>query len=225
MLIVAGKEILEGLDELVEPRRSALLVIDVQNDFCSPGGICDRTGQLKAPMTPMIANVRRLIAAARAGGVRVIYVQNTNYSDRRTASPSHIRFHVVKRGYGLEHESTLRGSWGWQFVDEIAPQPDDIVIEKHRSNAFIGTGLDMLLRANGVETVVLCGTATHGCVESSARAAEGADFYVVLCEDACAAFKQEQHDAAILVMRTRMEVVPTSEVVTLWSPATTEDAA
>lgn len=225
MLVVAGKEILESLDELVDPRRSALLVIDVQNDFCSPGGICDRTGQLKAPMTPMIENIRRLIAAARKAGVRVIYIQNTNYPDRRTASPSFIRFHVVKRGYGLEHESTLRGSWGWQFVESIAPQPDDIVIEKHRSNAFIGTGLDMLLRSNGIETVVLCGTATHGCVESSARAAEGADYYVVLCEDACAAFKQEQHDAAILVMKTRMEVVPAAGVAELWRAAALEDVA
>jgi len=225
MLVVAGKEILEGLDELVDPKRAALLVIDVQNDFCSPGGICDRTGQLKAPMTPMIENTRRLIAAARAAGVRVIYIQNTNYPDRRTASPSFIRFHVVKRGYGLDHESTLRGTWGWQFVDEIAPLAGDIVIEKHRSNAFIGTGLDMLLRSNGIETVVLCGTATHGCVESSARAAEGADYYVVLCDDACAAFKQEQHDAAILVMRTRMEVVPTAEVAALWRPETVENVA
>ena len=220
MVIIEGKEVLLDVAEVVDPKHTALLVIDVQNDFCSAGGICDRTGQSLELMPPMLANVKRVIESARAVGVLPIFVQNTNFPDRRTASPAYIRFHALKRGYGFEHESTIKDTWGWQFVEEATPRAEDIVVTKHRSSGFAGTNLDLLLRSAHIKSVVTIGTATHGCVTSTARAAEGLDYYVVLVEDACASSSRDLHDAAVKVMATRLEVLSTDQICGIWADAT-----
>jgi nicotinamidase-related amidase len=221
VVTVDGKHVFVDVEEVLAPDHTALLVIDLQNDFCSVGGICDRMGESIQLMPRMLENAARVIESARRAGALPIFLQNTNYADRRSASPAYIRFHAIQRGYGFEHESTVKGTWGWEFVDRVAPGDDDVVVPKHRSSAFAGTNLDLLLRSNQIRSVVAIGTATHGCVESTARAAEALDYYVVLIEDACAASRKEFHDAAVMVMATRMEVLATDRLCQIWDAAPT----
>jgi ureidoacrylate peracid hydrolase len=222
MLTVSGKPVFSELEEVIAVDHTALLVVDVQNDFVSPGGLCERTGHKLTMMRPVVGRVARLITEARAGQVLIVWIQTTHREDRRTASPAYIRFHALKRGYGWDEESVIEGTWGWRIVDEVAPEPGELVMRKHRSSAVAGTELDLLLRSYGIQTVVLVGTTTHGCIESTARAAEGLDYYVAVVEDACAAFLKEEHEAAILCMSRRYDMFSTDEVAQIWGGAEAE---
>lgn len=217
MLTVNEKQVFSEREEVIAPGHTALLVVDVQNDFVSPGGLCDKSGHNLTMMPPVVEKVAHLIDEARAARVLTIWIQTTHNEDRRTASPAYIRFHALKRGYGWDEESAVEGTWGWQIVDEVAPAAGDLVMRKHRSSAFAGTELDLLLRSNGIKTVAIVGTTTHGCIESTARAAEGLDYYVALVEDACAAFLKEEHEAAILCMGKRYDMYSANEVSQIWS--------
>ena len=151
---------------------------------------------------------------------------------RNTCHPNHVSdsgawLHMLLKNVGIDLKAsmkedqqvlmtTMEGTWGWQEVDEVAPQPGESIIKKHRSSAFIGTDLDMILRSNGIKSVVSVGVATEGCVESTARDAQFFDYYPVLLRDCVATRKSEIHEAAMLVMSTRFDVQDSSEIIDIW---------
>ena len=143
-------------------------------------------------------------------------MQNTNLPHHGSTSPPYIRYRAVRRGYGNDRESTIAGTWGWGILPQVGWQDGDLNVRKHRSSAFAGTDLDQLLRQRRVQSVLLCGVTTDGCVESTARAAEALDYYVVVASDACAAFPPERHQESIRCMGHRYDVVETSAVLGLW---------
>jgi nicotinamidase-related amidase len=108
---------------------------------------------------------------------------------------------------------------GQEVIPELAPQDGDLIVKKYRSSGFWGTNLDMLLRSNGVETVVVTGCTTEGCVESTARDAMFNDYYVVLVEDCVASDDRKQHDASLFLMRHRFDIATADEIVGIWSTA------
>jgi nicotinamidase-related amidase len=121
-----------------------------------------------------------------------------------------------------EVEVCLPGSWGQQFVDDIVPRPDEPVVTKHRFSAFVDTGLDLMLRARGIKTVILAGVTTNCCVESTAREVAMRDFYLVVAED-CVAVKdrlRSLHDASLASMRLYFgQVRPAAELIETWEAA------
>jgi nicotinamidase-related amidase len=217
MRVVNGKEVLETLDELVDPKHAALVIIDVQNDYVSKGGLLDRLGYDVSMMAPMVEVVRKLIGEARAHDVPIVYVQDTRLPDSKSESGPFLRFITVK--CGLPPDVTLQGSWGWEFAPEIAPEPGDIVVPKFREGAFVGTALDLMLRSNGIQTVVMVGDVTQGCLESSARDALLHNYYVVVVRDGVASHLHELHEASIKVMESKFDVVDSDEVTALWRDA------
>jgi len=114
---------------------------------------------------------------------------------------------------------TVEGSDGQQIIPELAPKPGDVVVRKYRSSGFWGTNLDMLLRSNGIKSIVVTGATTEGCVESTARDGLFNDYYVIVPEDCVASDDPAQHDASMLLMRHRFDVVPSSEILEMWSSA------
>ncbi len=192
----------ESLEEMVHPAHTALLVIDVQNDFLIP------------EYEPMIERLARLLAAARAAGVLVVYVQNTVLPNGASHSPSE---YARRRRLGMPMDVTVEGTPGQQFVPRIAPQPGELVVRKHRLNAFVGTSLDMHLRTRGIETIVCTGVATHGCVLSTAYGANSLNYYVVVAEDCTGTWAQDVHEAALLALRRTMNyVVDSAELARAW---------
>jgi ureidoacrylate peracid hydrolase len=220
---VDGKQVFTELSELVDPAHTALVVVDMQRDFCVPGWAFDKLGVDISMYPPMVPRLARLIEGARAARVPVVYIQMTVLPNRASESPAQIRFnlrlHLASHGEGEPLQYTLDGSEGQAILDELAPVEGDLVVKKYRSSGFWGTNLDLLLRSNGVQSVVITGCTTEGCVESTARDALFNDYYVVVAEDCVASDDREQHDASMLLMRHRFDIASTDEILGVWSAA------
>jgi nicotinamidase-related amidase len=116
---------------------------------------------------------------------------------------------------------TVPGTPGYEFAREFVPRPDELVVRKYRSSGFWGTNLDMLLRSNDIETIVVAGCTTEGCIESTARDAMFNDYYVVIAEDCVASDDRAQHDASMLLMRNRFDLATAREIGDVWETART----
>lgn len=152
----------------VDPARTALIVVDMQNDFVNEGGT------LRVPdAQATIPAIQRLLARARDAGMRVVFSQDTHDTGdpEWTIWPAHA------------HE----GTWGWRIVEDLQPRDDEVVIRKLRYDAFYGTPLDHLLRLWGVETLVLCGTVANICVHYTAASAALRWYRVIIPRDAVSA--------------------------------------
>jgi nicotinamidase-related amidase len=237
----AGKaaELLSSLEARIDPRHAALVLIDVQNDFCDRRGAAGRTGDAIEMIQSAVGRIKELIAAARVAGVTVIHVR-AEYGALYRGIGSPYRFPAtgvmdaavwtasaadLASGASFaadEVEVCLPGSWGAQFVDGIVPQPDEPVVTKHRFSAFVDTGLELMLRARGIKTVILAGVTTNCCVESTAREVAMKDYYLVVAED-CVAVKDKLrslHDASLESMRLYFgQVRPAAELIGIWQAA------
>lgn len=220
MIIVENKRIYTTLEELVETRHTALVVIDMQNDFCKPGWAFGQLGLDLSMYPPMIPRLVRLVKGARAANVLVIKVQMTVLPGRRSESPAQIRFnmrlHMASHHRAEPLLYTVEGTSGQEIIAELAPQSGDLVVRKYRSSGFWGTNLDMLLRSNGIETVIMAGCTTEGCVESTARDALFNDYYVVIPEDCVASDDPQQHEASLFLLRHRFDVVKSDDILAVW---------
>lgn len=136
----------------------------------------------------LLGRTASLIAAARKGGMRVVYVIVGFRAGYPEVSPSNQSFAPIR-----ESGRFAGGSAGTEVHAAVAPQGDEVIVTKHRVSAFTGTDLDMILRANGVQTLVLAGIATSGVVLSTVRHAADADYRLVVVEDCCADRDEEVH--------------------------------
>jgi nicotinamidase-related amidase len=220
MIEVEGKQVFSELSELVDPEHTALVVIDMQRDFCVPGWAFDTLGIDISMYPPMIPRLARLIEGARAAEVPIVYIQMTTLPNRAIESPAQIRFnrrmHLATNG-GEPLTYTADGSEGQGIIDELAPHDGDLIVKKYRSSGFWGTNLDMLLRSNGIQSVVITGCTTEGCVESTARDAMFNDYYVVVAEDCVASDDPKQHDASLFLMRHRFDIAVADEILGVWA--------
>jgi nicotinamidase-related amidase len=217
---VGGKTVLTELHELVDPARAAVVVVDMQRDFVEPDGLFGSLGidlDMYAQMRPRLA---ALLGAARRAGVRVLHLRNTSLPDGGSDSPAQIRFnlrmHESARDGGPPLRYTVPGTRGYEFVEDVGPEPGEVVVQKFRSSGFWGTNLDLLLRSNGIETVIMGGCTTEGCVDSTARDAMFANYYVVIPTDCVASDDKAQHEAALLLMQHRFDVVTSDRITAVW---------
>jgi nicotinamidase-related amidase len=228
VITVEGKQVYETLQELVAPAHTALVLIDMQRDFIEPDGAFGRMGIDLSMYERSRPRLRELLRAARDSGVLVVHVQNTALPSRLSDAPSQIRFNLRMHQGARQGAEPLRytipGTVGHQFVDDLAPEDDELVVRKYRSSGFWGTNLDLLLRSNGIETVVVTGCTTEGCVESTARDAMFSNYYVVVAQDCVASDDLEQHEASMLLMRHRFDLADGEEIAVVWSTAARAEA-
>lgn len=200
--------LLRSLHEKVNPDHTAILVVDMQNDFCSEGGFLSQLGVDLSNVGRIIPEIQRLLNRARASNIPVIHI-------RSHFDPEYLLPPMLER---LERKNSppycIQGTWGAEFVPGLAPEDADIVITKHRYSGFFATDLDMRLRARGIRTVILTGTATNNCVDGTGRDAFYEGYYVVLLSDATTAPTAELHDAALQTADHAYAVVHTVEDVT-----------
>lgn len=220
MLEVEGRQVCTTLAELVEPRHTALLVVDMQKDFCLPGYAFHEQGIDISMYEGMVPRLAGLLEAARRALLTVVFIQMTVLPHRRSESPAQIRFnmrmHLDEVGPNQPLWYTIEGSPGQELIPELQPREDELVVKKYRSSGFWGTNLDLLLRSNRMKTVLICGCTTEGCVESTARDALFNDYYVVIAEDCVASDDRAQHDASMLLMRHRFDVAGSAEITRTW---------
>jgi ureidoacrylate peracid hydrolase len=199
---------------LIDPNTTALVVIDVQNDFCHQDGAFGRTGRDNSHMPALAAALHKLLAEARARQVLTIFVRAT-YDREVTSRP--LAQH--RRRLGLLDSLCLEGTWGADWFGSIAPvgAPNEVVLTKHRFDAFQGTPLDLFLRSNGIRTLIVTGVVTSGCVESTVRDAFFLDYLVVVPRDGVADGTQEHHDAALAVITRSFATTTTiDDIITTW---------
>jgi nicotinamidase-related amidase len=207
---ILGRQVLDTLDELVDPRWTALIVVDLQNDFCSMGGHFARHGKDVARMVPAVERMIDFIGQSQRLGMRTIFLQQASLPDGRMDSPAWLRF---KTRDGKTPDYAMRGTWGWQFVDGVNTLPTDWVVEKFRPDGFIGTNLDNILRTQGIQSVIVLGAITEGCVESTVRSASYRDYYVVVVEDAVASPNAELADGSLRLFRARYPMHNGAEIL------------
>ncbi|WFU37103.1 cysteine hydrolase [Bradyrhizobium brasilense] len=199
----------------LNPKRAALLFIDVQN-FCARrnGGefkdvpdaeICGKYGyyfdRLKNVAIP---NMRRLQVAFRAAGMEVLYT--TIESLTRDGRDRSLDYKIT--GFNVP-----KGSWDGKVIDEIAPGDDEIVLPKSSSSVFVSTHIDYVLRNLGVKQLVLAGLVTDQCVESAVRDACDLGYLVTLVPDACATYSQDRHDNSLRVIKGYCRQVDTDALI------------
>lgn len=162
----------------VDPARTALLVIDMQNDFVKQGG-----SLLVPEAEATVSQIKRLLELARTSGMRVIYCQDTH----RQGDP----------GWAIWPEHCREGSWGWEIVDDLEPGAEETVLPKVRYDAFYGTPLDHLLRLWGIDTLVICGTIANISVHYTAASAAVRWYAVVIPRDAISALEPFDLEASL----------------------------
>jgi ureidoacrylate peracid hydrolase len=193
----------EGLNDWQEqahPAHTALLLVDLQNDFVHPRGwvatqripgFLEDTG-----ISSALERAAALLSAARDAGVLRVFIRMLG-DDRYLSPPWRA---LYRRNHGHARPPCVQeGSWGARWYAELGPDGSEreLSVDKHRYSGFVGTRLDLLLRSHGVCTLVVCGVATSGCVESTIRDGFMLDYYVVIAADACADYEPARHRASL----------------------------
>jgi nicotinamidase-related amidase len=197
-----------------DPAVAALIVIDIQNDFCSPNGSLARLGHDTLAAQEMLPRLQYLLAAARALNLPVIFVRTLH--DESTDSPQWLG--RLGDGPGTERTRlTCRpGTWGSEFFG-VTPEEGDNVVTKNRFSGFVGTNLDLLLRTRGIESLLFAGVTTETCVESTLREGLFHEYYVSLVADCAASYSVEAHAASVSTIAANFgTVINALDLIRLW---------
>lgn len=204
---------LQTAEARLDPAHTAVLVVDMQNDFCAEDGYIEKTvGMSAAACRAVAAPIMALVADARSAGVPVIWVR-ANYDSHRL--PPGMLAKLSQRGTNV----CASGTRGAEFY-QVAPAPGETVFEKHSYSAFAGTDLDARLRAKGIRTVVVAGVQTNACVDTTLRDAVCVGFYAALVSDCVAAFNPALHEATVKNVQFLFgDVLDRAAIASIWRAA------
>lgn len=210
-------------------RSAAVVVVDMQNDFGSAGGMFDLAGIDIAPIRAIVEPIRHVLVYARQVGIPVFYLKmgfQPDLSDAgRPHSPTWLKHLPLRAGDdvtapdGSISRILVRDTWNTDIVDELCPEPGDTVLYKHRYSGFYGTELEALLHARGVTTLIMVGATTSVCVDSTVRDAMFRDFHCLVLRDCTAepigsTLARSNHDATLLTLELLFANVSNSQSLT-----------
>jgi ureidoacrylate peracid hydrolase len=200
---------------VVDPGSTAIIVVDMQNDFAAPGGMFDRAGIPIDAIQAIVEPIRVVLDAGRAAGMRAVFLKMQFAADLSDAGPPDVPNRIKHRRLGVGEPMQaptgesgrilVEGTWNTEIVAALTPEADDLVVTKHRYSGFYETDLDRELRAAGVDTLIFVGATTSVCVESSVRDAFYRDYRCVLLSDCTAEpigsqLARSNHEASLLVI-------------------------
>jgi nicotinamidase-related amidase len=195
---------------------AALVLVDVQNDFCASDGKSAQWGADLSAVDPAVDRIERLCAAAREAGIPVVFISLVTAPE--TDSPAMIDFYARQ---GMEPSSVAlcrKATVGADYY-RVAPLPEDIEVRKQRYSGFVGTNLELALKSNGIRKLMVAGFTTECCVESTVRDGFMRDYECFVVSDACAAYSTDIHEASLKGMALNFAtLVTTDQVVRSWAP-------
>ena len=178
-------------DITIDPARTGVVVVDMQNSFASKGGMLDLIGLDISGARSAIAATKKVIEAARAAGMKVIYLLMSYAADlSNSGGVNSPHWHkesgliLMRKNPELRGKILTPGTWDEAVVDELKPAPTDIIIRKSRYSGFVGTNLDMVLKTYNVQYLIFTGIATNVCVESTLRDAYFREYWPIIVSDA-----------------------------------------
>lgn len=205
--------------EALHPSHTALLIHDMQNDFCSPGGkIFKRAAKRPETITNVVAEVAKLVKAARESGTRIVYLKQMHHPNIEDIPKPHVN-HLKKAGLAATAADVpcIIGTWGHQIVDALAPQPGDIVIDKAAFNDFHNSMLDKVMRIQGIETTVLTGVSSHSGVMGTYFGCLDHGYELFVAREGVMGYDAEMHAGAMAIYRPH--TVPNADIIRVWNEA------
>lgn len=176
----------------LDPKKTALIVVDMQNGFLDDNGFMNKMGMPITYLKPVLPKVKRLIGICRGVGIPVIYTRFVLRPDYADAG-----IYAMWRPRAKESKTGVAGTWDVDIHKDIAPQPNDYIVNKQRASAFYNTNMEIILRGLQAEAVLVCGVTTEVCVESTVRDAFFRDYWVVVVKDAVAAADPQRHEGSL----------------------------